>query len=349
MTVYCGVDLHARKQTVSYCNTVEGEIHQVELHHQEKEQVREFYAQLKGEVIVGCEASGYSGWFEQLLAGLGHTLWVGNATEIRRLAPRRQKNDRRDADHILDLMLTGRFPHIQRQSQESRAVLRQLRYRHKLVKIRTMVKNSLQAISLDAGLSLQAKMFTRRGVERLQALELPAALATERDQWLQLVAIVNERVGTIDNWLETAASSDQLVELLRTHPGIGLKTALALRHTLSPVSRFTDTRKVTAYIGLDPMESSSADVKRMGAVSKAGSRLLRYLLGQAGHTACKKDPQLKGFYQRIRRRRDRPKAKVAVARKLLVRGFIMMRDEINYAEFTRRGVAARSSRLTHRP
>jgi hypothetical protein len=94
MTVYCGVDFHARCQTVSYCDTADGEVHQQDLHHRQDD-VRAFYQKFSGEVIVGIEASGYSAWFEELLEGLGQQVWVGDATEIRRLARRRQKNDRK--------------------------------------------------------------------------------------------------------------------------------------------------------------------------------------------------------------------------------------------------------------
>jgi len=113
MTVYCGVDFHARQQTISYCDSADGEIHQGELQHQGN-QVGKFYAQFQGEVIVGLEASGYSAWFEELLEGMHHTVWLGNPAEIRRKAPRRQKNDRRDADLILGLMLKGDFPRLHR-------------------------------------------------------------------------------------------------------------------------------------------------------------------------------------------------------------------------------------------
>jgi transposase len=65
--------------------------------------VRGFYSQFSGEVIVGLEASGYSEWFETMLSELGHQVWVGNATEIRRRARSRQKTDRRDAKLLLDL------------------------------------------------------------------------------------------------------------------------------------------------------------------------------------------------------------------------------------------------------
>lgn len=343
MTVYVAVDFHARQQTLSYCDLADGEIQRRELRHQHDD-VRGFYKQFTGEVIVALEASGYSAWFEQLLADLGHTVWLGNAAEIRRRASRRQKNDRRDADLMLDLMLKGDFPQLHRFSEESRLVLRQLRYRHKLVKLRTIAKNSLHAIGINAGLPLKRRLLTQKGIRQLQALQLSPVLAAQRDEWLQLVALLNERIATVETALQELADNDNAVGLLQTHPGIGLLSGLALRYTLMPVSRFPTTRKVTAYVGLDCMEDQSAERRRLGSISKAGSRLLRFLLNEAGQVACRKDPDLKRFYQRLVQRRNRPKAKVAVARKLLVRSFIMLRDQIDYAEFVRRGVAARAAR-----
>jgi transposase len=345
MTVYVAVDFHARQQTISYCDLADGEIHRTKLRHQHDD-VRRFYEQFTGEVIVGLEASGYSAWFEQMLAEIGHTVWLGNAAEIRRKAPRRQKNDRRDADLMLDLMLKGDFPQVHCFSEESRTVLRQLRYRHKLVKVRTIAKNSLHAIGINAGLPLKQRLLTEKGIAQLQALSLSPVLRQQRDEWLQLIGLMNRRIATIEEALQQRAQDDAAVTLLRTHPGIGLLTALALRYTLEPVARFSTTRRVTAYVGLDCIEDQSADRRRMGSISKAGSRLLRFLLNEAGQTAARHDPELQRFYKRLLHRRDKPKAKVAVARKLLVRSFIMLRDQIDYAEFVRRGVAARAARET---
>ena len=348
MTVYVATDFHAREQTISYCDTAEGEIQRTKLRHQ-RDDVRAFYQQFTGEVIVGFEASGYSAWFEQMLTELGHTIWLGNAAEIRRKAPRRQKNDRRDADLMLDLLLKGDFPKVHSFSQESRTVLRQLRYRHKLVKVRTIAKNSLHAIGINAGLPLQRKLLTQSGIAQLQALPLSPELTAQRDEWLELLKLMNEHIATVEEALQQRAQDDAEIALLRSHPGIGLLTALALRYTLSPVARFNTTRRVTAYVGFDCVEDQSSERRRLGSISKEGSRLLRFLLNEAGQTAARRDPELKAFYKRLSHRRDKPKAKVAVARKLLVRSFIMLRDQIDYAEFIRRGVAARAAREAHSP
>jgi transposase len=335
MTVYIGVDLHARQQTLAFVDTRDGEIKCRELHNQ-KDDVRPFYQQFSGEVKVAVEASGYTSWFEEMIEDCGHRLLVGDAAEIRRLARRRQKNDRRDAELILDLLIRDEFPRLYRYSPQSREVLRQLRFRHKLVKLRTIILNSLHALSISAGLSLQAKLATAHGRVKLQQLRLSPTLAMQRDEWLALADEISTRILAVERWLKRQAKDDEGVQRVQTHAGVGLLTSLCLVHTLGDVSRFASTRKVTAYVGLDVTEHSSAERKVYGSISKAGSRLLRYLLVEAGQTAAKSDEQLRDFYQQVMKRRGKAKAKVAVARKLLVRCFIMLRDEIDYAEFLRR-------------
>jgi len=336
MTLYIGVDIHARQQTLSYLDTSDGSTGLVELSH-ERDDIREYYSQFQGEVIIGIEACGYTNWFEELIEQLGHKLLVGDAAEIRRLARRRQKNDRRDANLILELLVHHEFPTLFRYSKESREVLRQLRYRHKLVKLRTMVVNSLHALAINAGLSLRAKLLTRDGRQQLRGLSLSAISQQQREELVSLADELTRRVGKVEQWLQAQAKHDVRVQRVQTHPGVGLLTSLCLVHTLGDSSRFSSLRKVAAYAGFDPMEDSSAERKAYGGISKAGSKLLRYLLVEAGQTAAKDDEQLKQFYRRLVPRRGKARAKVAVARKLLIRCFIMDRSEIDYAEFLRRG------------
>lgn len=350
MTVHCGVDFHTRQQLVMWCDTRDGEIHQRQLDHKSLDDVRSFYSQFRGEVIVGIEASGYSEWLETMLGGLGHQVWVGNATEIHRRARSQQKTDRRDAELLLDLLLKGEFPRISRPPLESLEVLRRLRYRHRLVQPRTGMRNALQALALGSGVVLKAELRTKQGRQKLEGLPLSPAQSRQRADWSELIEQVEERIARVERELAELAAGDERIRRLRTHPGIGLLTSLALVHTLCPVSRFADSRKVTAYVGLEPKEYSSGERRRLGHISKAGSRVLRFLLVEAGNSAVRSDESLRKLYYRVLHRRDQARAKVAVARHVLVHAYIMLRDGIDYAEFRLRGVRMRSTaRTINRP
>ena len=347
--IYIGVDFHSRQQTICYLKTETGELVISELKHQDKEQVRAFYQQFQGHVIIGLEASGYSPWFEALLEQLGCEVWLGDATEIRRRARWRQKNDRRDAELIWELMVHDEFPRLHQPAPASREVLRMLRYRQKLIKLRTMAKNSLQAIALQAGLAKGKQLFTRAGQEQFRSAAMSPVLQWQREHWFQLLQPLNAQVLETMVWFKAHSKNDLGLQRLRTHPGIGLLSGLCLLHTLQPVSRFRNQRKVVAYAGFDPLVRASAERTIYLGISKGGSRMLRYLLVEAVHTAVRYDEDLARFYKRLAARRGRAKAKVATARKLLIRAYIMMRDEIDYAEFRRRAVAARLARRGQGP
>src|SRR5436853_7784865 len=113
------------------------------------------------------------------------------------------------------------------------------------------------------------------------------------EHWLQLMEPLNQQLLETMVWFKAESKGDVSIQRLRTHPGIGLLTSLCLLHTLQPVSRFRNTRKVTAYAGFDPVERSSAERQHFLGISKAGSRMLRYLLVEAVHTAIRYDEDLK--------------------------------------------------------
>ena len=106
-----------------------------------------FYRQLPVPALVGVESTGNSQWFIELLERLGHEVWVGDAAQIRASYVRRQKTDRRDAGHILRLLMEDRFPRLWTPSAEQRDLRQLLIHRHKLVEIRARVKNGLQHLA----------------------------------------------------------------------------------------------------------------------------------------------------------------------------------------------------------
>jgi transposase len=121
-----------------------------------------------------------------------------------------------------------------------------------------------------------------------------------------------------------------------THPGVGPITALATEVFLGDPSRFAGSKDLASYVGMIPGEYSSGKRQRLGGLSKQGNPLLRFLWGEAGMHAVRRDPELKHFYRRKLIQKGLGKASVAVARKLGIRMWIMLRDQIEYKEFCRR-------------
>src|SRR5271157_4216754 len=176
-TLIIGCDYHPGFQQVAIFDEQTGEIVQRRLAH--PQQAMEFYGGLPAGVLVGIESTGFSGWFERLLETLGHQVWIGDATQIRASMTRKQKTDKRDAEHIVKLLVEGRFPRIWVPSAADRDARQLLVHRHKLVQWQTEVKNQLQFLALNQGLQLKWRLWTRSGRQKLEALPL-ASYAGER-------------------------------------------------------------------------------------------------------------------------------------------------------------------------
>jgi len=114
--------------------------------------------------------------------------------------------------------------------------------------------------------------------------------------------------------------------------GVGPVTALAFVLTLGPASRFARGKQVARYFGLIPSEASSGGRQRLGHISKQGSAFLRWVLVEAAQRAVRYEPELRRAYQRLAHRKGRALAKVAMARKLAVRLYWMLRGEMDYAQ-----------------
>jgi transposase len=334
MTVYIGVDFHPYEQSVAYCDDVDGEIAFKRFLHSDKHSIKAFYRKCGTDAVIGVEATGCLWWFEKLLTAGGQMLRIGDPRMIRRVALSRHKNDFRDAETSLDLLMRDQFPAIVPRSEKSQEVLQLLNYRQSLVRKRTSLANQLQAFARQKGLS----RFRLPAVKaRRRLFESPAGETDEflLDSRFLVYDELTRQIGAVEAKLEEEVDKEGKAALLCTHPGVGTITSLALVHTLGDARRFRRKEEVVAFVGLDPLEKSSGEKKRIGSISKHGSRLLRHLLGQAAQSC--RDKKIRQFYLQVSRRRGRPKAKVAAARKLLINCYIMLRDGISYEEFDRRG------------
>lgn len=318
-------------------DTETGEMTEKVLKH-EGDAVRKFYAGLEGEVMVGIEATGSMQWFLELLEELGIRCRVGHPAEIRAAETRQQKHDRRDAEVILELLLMkDRFPEIWMPSREQRDLRTLLRDRHQWVKMRARLQHTLQAIALNHALRKGSALWTAVGRQALQSLVLPDYTTQRRDELLRMYTQLDQRIQQLDQQVEGEARRRPQAGRLLTHPGVGPVTALATEVFLGDPHRFASAKQVASYIGMIPCEHSSGKRRRLGKLTKEGNSLLRYLWTEATLHAAVKDSELKRFYRRKLVQKGMGKARVATARKLGIRLWIMLRDEIDYEEFCRRG------------
>ncbi len=326
-----GCDFHPSFQLVAIFDNRSGQQSSLRLDHPQGAGV--FYQALRGEeVLVGMEASGFSQWFERLLGECGHQLWIGDAAQIRASYVRRQKTDRRDAAHLLRLLREGRFPRIWVPSPEERDVRQLLVHRSKRVGMATQIKNQLQALALNQGVQRGRKLWSVAGRQMLEQLQLAPWAARRRDELLDNLRGLERQIAELDQAVEQEAARRPEAVRLQTQPGVGPVTALATVLTLGAVERFQNARQVASYVGLTPREHSSGGKQRLGHISKQGSPFLRGLLVEAAQSAARHDPELKRWYVRLAMRKGKAIAKVAVARKLLIKMYWMLRQEKETAQ-----------------
>src|SRR6202521_4992403 len=261
-----GCDFHPGFQQVAIFDNLTGEIEEKRLQH--REEAEQFYRSLAGqEVLVGMEACGHYPWFERLLEELGIELWFGDAARVRAAVVRKQKTDRRDAEHLLDLLRQDRFPRIWVPSLEVRDVRQLLVHRHKQVQARTRTKNQLQAMALSHGVQKKYKLWTKVGREELEQLPLLPYAAQRRKRLLEALDGLEAEISDLDRRVAEEARQRPEAVRLMTHPGVGAVTALAMVLTLGPAERFGSAKQVGSYFGLIPREESRGGKHGLGGIA----------------------------------------------------------------------------------
>jgi transposase len=318
-------------QQIAFVDTETGECGERRLAHQEE--AERFYRSLQGgSVRVGMEATGHARWFERLLAELQYELWIGDPAEIRARRVRKQKNDRQDAEHLLRLMEENRFPRIWVPSPENRDLRQLLWHRHRLVQMRTRVKNQLQALALNEGVRRKKGLWSKPGRVQFESLALAPWAARRRQDLLEVLDRLTPKIDELSRAIQQEVEQRPEAHRLITHPGVGPITALAFVLILGVPERFQGGKQVASYLGLIPCEHSSGGRQRLGHLSKQGNALLRFLMIESAHAVVRYEPAWRRQFLHLSLRRGGPIAKVAMARKLAVRLYWMWRKGQDYEQ-----------------
>src|SRR5277367_4923640 len=337
-----GCDYHPGFQQIALVDSETGELQERRLGH--REEAEKFYRDLSvqgASVRLGMEASGHARWFERLFSELGFELWIGDAAEIRAKRVRKQKTDRQDAQLILRLLLEDRFPRVWVPSPENRDLRQLLWHRHRMVQARTRIMNQLQAVALNEGLRCKKKLWREAGREQLDSFKLAPWASRRRRDLLELLDRLSPTIAELTQAIEQEAEKCPEAQRLQTHPGVGFLTALAFVLIIGRAERFQCGKQIASYLGLVPSKESSGDRRRLGHITKQGSSLLRFLLVEAAQVTVRSDAEWRSKYCHMALRRGRKIAKVAMARKLAIQLYWMMRKEWDYEQVRRFGPHAR--------
>jgi transposase len=336
--IILGCDYHPSFQQIAFVDTETGELKEQRLSH--REEAEAFYRALAAmgqRVCVGMEASGHARWFERLMAELKFELRVGDASAIRSKRGRKQKTDRQDARHVLDLLLKDDFPRIWVPSWENRDLRQLLWHRHRMVQARTRIMNQLQAVALNEGLLCRKRLWRAGGRQQLEAFRLAPWASRRRQDLLELLDRLNPTIAELSQAIEGEVEKRPAAQQLMTHPGVGPLTALAFVLIIGDAERFQCGKQVASYLGLVPMEDSSGNRRRLGHITKQGSSMLRFLLVEAAQVTIRSLPEWRRKYSHLMMRRGRKTAKVAMARRLGIRLYWMMRQGWNYQQWSQFG------------
>ena len=336
--IIIGCDYHPGFQQIAFVDTETGDYGEQRLEHSER--AERFYRDLADQgkkVRVGMEASGHARWFERLLVELTFELWIGDASEIRAKRVRKQKTDRQDAQHILQLLMENRFPKIWVPSGENRDLRQLLWHRHRMVQARTRIMNQLQAVALNEGLRCKKRLWRDAGREQLESFRLSPWASRRRRDLLELLDRLTPTIAELTAAIEQEVEKCPEAQRLQTHPGVGALTALAFVLIIGRADRFQCGKQIASYLGLVPLEDSSGQRRRLGHITKQGNSLLRFLLVEAAQVTVRSDQEWRSRYFHLAMRRGRKIAKVAMARRLAVRLYWMWRKGWNYGQLKKFG------------
>jgi transposase len=258
-------------------------------------------------------------WVRDQLAAVGWQVQIAHARKVRDIAPLACKTDRVDARVLAELCRRDLVPELWIASLDDRALRERLKRRMHLVRLRTSAKNRIFGLLTQWGMRLSlGRLREPDALELLAARGVPPAWRDSIAEALAVIDLLDQRIAPIDRELRPFAAADPRVLLLETIPGIGPLLALTIASEIADVARFGSPEKLVGYAGLAPRVKQSGDRSRIGALSKTGSRTLRWAAIEAAQQAWRPTSPWHQLYLDVARRHGRNPAKSAVARKILI-------------------------------
>ncbi|MFC1597253.1 IS110 family transposase [Planctomycetota bacterium] len=333
--LYVGLDIHVNQ--ISVCVLDENGTRVG------RERVRDASALVRlltslGQPLSICyEASCAYGRWHEILSRVAARVVVAHPGHLRLIFRSKHKHDALDAEKLAKLLILDAVPSVHVPPAKVRAWRELITFREKLVHKRTRAKNAIRALLRSLGIVAPRRpgLWTKKGVAWLKALEVDQlALAIKRDILVEEIETFDRQISRVERELARFARKSPAVALLRTIPGVGLRTAEAVAAFLDDPHRFANSKQVGAYFGLVPAQDQSGNKNRLGHITREGSPVVRHYLTEAVWQACRLSPTIGAFRDRVQR--DDPQRKkiavVATAHYLVRVMWSMLRHQRSWQE-----------------
>ncbi|NJK53765.1 MAG: IS110 family transposase [Leptolyngbyaceae cyanobacterium SU_3_3] len=294
--------------------------------------------QSQAEQVV-IETCTNSGWVDDICQTQGYGVLVANPNqEAWQWRNVKRKTDKDDALKLAKLAVLDQIHPVHVPSASTRQYRRLVKYRKTLVWRMNQIHNSIRALLMAQGMTMpsRAKAWTIEGIKALRQHCNPIAECSIDELWkgeldleLTLLDHLEDQHDQVEKQLNQLAKHEEQVQRLMTIPGVGRRTAEVIFTALDKPERFANARQVSAYAGLVPDQRQSGQTNKLGSITRRGSRLLRGALVEVSWMLLRFNPWAQKTYERIcgGQKTRKKTAIVALARKLLVRCWAMLRDK----------------------
>lgn len=301
------------------------------LYHTQREEMVDFYSSLPEGSTVAIEASGFGFWQCDLLQELGINVKLTNPAKTRAIAEEKIKTDKLSANILSDLLRADILAESYLAPPDVREQRLTIRYRMSLVRLRTQLKNKVHALLDQLGhIPPFTDLFGKAGRKYLAQLSLSRAYQETLDGYLHTIDELNTLISESEISLRKQVKDKPVIKLLMTMPGVGVILASCIASEIGDINRFMSSSKLASYIGFIPSLHQSGKLNRYGTITKQGNKYLRWAFVEAAHTAVRRDPYLARHYAKLRAHKGTQVAIVAIARKLAVYAYQILKKQQPY-------------------
>ncbi len=329
--MYFGLDVH--KAFIQVCKLGKDGVVQANYRIDgDRTSIEKFAGSLKSNDSVVIETTFNSFAVYSILKDSKARVVVSDSNQVKAIAHARVKTDKVDAEVLARLLRADFIPEVKMPSDQTWAYRQLTSHLRMLSKSRTMIKNSIWGV-LNKNLIKaphMSNLFGKQGLRWLKELQIVRLMRLQLDNLLNQLEVTESAIFQCETELREIAKSEKDIQLLMSIPGVGMKVALGFISAIGDVNRFESPQKLASYFGLTPSISQSANREYKGSITKEGTAYGRWLAVEAAQSMALSGSPITASYFKIKNKKGHNVAATALARKLIVVVWHMLKKQEPY-------------------